>query len=168
MSEELTHLKRPWCWERLKVGGKGMTEDEIGWMASRTQWTWVGWTLGGGDGQGGLVCCGSWSHKELNTTEWLNWTELNWVAQMIKNLLAMQETWAQFLGREDLLEWEWLPTPVLALRIPWTEEPDRLQSMGLQRVGHDWVTNTFTSLSYVEFQKCKKLVNITKTKQTHR
>ena len=34
------------------------------------------WTLGVGDGQGGLVCCGSWCHKELDTTEWLNWTEL--------------------------------------------------------------------------------------------
>ena len=35
-----------------------------------------GWTLGVGDGQGGLACCGSWSRKESDTTEWLNWTEL--------------------------------------------------------------------------------------------
>ena len=35
------------------------------------------WTLGVGDGQGGLACCGSWGHKESDTTEWLNWTELN-------------------------------------------------------------------------------------------
>ena len=41
-----------------------------------TQWTWVGWTLGVGDGQGGVVCCGLWGHKESDTTEWLNWTEL--------------------------------------------------------------------------------------------
>ena len=40
-----------------------------------TQWTWVGWTLGVGDGQGGVVCCGLWGHKESDTTEWLNWTE---------------------------------------------------------------------------------------------
>ena len=39
--EEQTHWKRPWCWERVKAGGKGETEDEIGWMASPTQWTWV-------------------------------------------------------------------------------------------------------------------------------
>ena len=64
-----------------------------------------------------------------------NWASL--VAQMVKNLLAMKETWAQFLGRDDLVEWEWLPTPVLALRIPWTEKPGGLQSMGLQRVRHD-------------------------------
>ena len=45
-------------------------------MASPTQWTWFGWTPGVGDGQGGLACCGSWGHKELDTTEQLNWTEL--------------------------------------------------------------------------------------------
>ena len=42
--EELTHLKRPWCWERLKAGGKGDDRRWDGWMASLTQWTcvWVG------------------------------------------------------------------------------------------------------------------------------
>ena len=40
------------------------------------------WTLGVGDGQGGLVCCDSWGRKESDTTEWLNWTE---VALMVKN-----------------------------------------------------------------------------------
>ena len=39
--EELTHLKRPWCWERLKVGGEGDNRGGDGWMASPTQWTWV-------------------------------------------------------------------------------------------------------------------------------
>ena len=54
---------------------KGMTEDEmVGWHH------WLnghgfGWTPGVGDGQGGLLCCSSWGHKELDTTEWLNWTE---------------------------------------------------------------------------------------------
>ena len=37
-----------------------------------------GWTPGVGDGQGGLVCCSPWGHKELDTAEWLNWTELMW------------------------------------------------------------------------------------------
>ena len=63
------------------------------------------------------------------------------VAQMVKNLLAMQENQVQSLGRKDPLEREWLPTPVF-WTVPWTEEPSGLQSMGLQRVGHDWVTNT--------------------------
>ena len=39
--EELTHLKRPWCWERLKVGGEGNNRGWDGWMVSLTQWTWV-------------------------------------------------------------------------------------------------------------------------------
>ena len=45
-------------------------------MASLTQWTWVGWTPGVGDRQGGLACCGSWGCKESDTTERLNRTEL--------------------------------------------------------------------------------------------
>ena len=39
--EELTHLKRPWCWERLRAGGEGDDREWDGWMASLTQWTWV-------------------------------------------------------------------------------------------------------------------------------
>ena len=69
--EEPTHWKRPWCWERLKVGGEGDDRGWDGWVASPTQWTWV-W-----------VSSGSW----------------------------------------------W-----------WTGRPGMLQSMGSQRVGHDWAT----------------------------
>ena len=69
--EELTHLKRPWCWERLKAGGEGDNRGWDVWIASPTQWTWV-W-----------VRSGSW----------------------------------------------W-----------WTGKPGVLQSMGSQRVRHDWVT----------------------------
>ena len=57
---------------------KGMTEDEMAAWHHRLNAHEFGWTLGFGDGQGGLVCCNSWSHKELDTTERLNWTELNW------------------------------------------------------------------------------------------
>ena len=57
---------------------KGTTEDEIvGWHHRRNGYRF-GWTLGVGDGQGGLVCWGPWGHKESDTTEWLNCTELNW------------------------------------------------------------------------------------------
>ena len=56
---------------------KGMTEDEmVGWQYWHNGHGF-GWTLGVGDGQGGLVYCGSWGCKELDMTEWLNWTELN-------------------------------------------------------------------------------------------
>ena len=57
------------------------------------------------------------------------------MAQTVKYLLAMQETWVQSLGQEDLLEKETaIHSSTLAWKIPWTEEPDRLQSMGSERV----------------------------------
>ena len=56
------------------------------------------------------------------------------VAQMVKNLPAMLETWVQFLGQEDPLEKGMAThTSILAWRIPWTEEPGGLQPMGLQK-----------------------------------
>ena len=73
--KELTHWKRPWYWERLKAGGEGDNRGWDGWISSPTQWTWVWATLGVGDGQGGLVCCSPWCCKELEKTEWLNWTD---------------------------------------------------------------------------------------------
>ena len=77
--EELTHWKRLWCGEGLGARGEGDDRGWDGWMASLTQ-TWVWMTPGVGDGQGGLACCTSWGRKELDTTEWLNWTELNWTS----------------------------------------------------------------------------------------
>ena len=74
--EELTHLKRPWCWEGLKAGGKGDDRGLDGWIHHRLNGHGFGWTLGVGDGQGGLAYCGSWGRKESDMTE--NWTELNW------------------------------------------------------------------------------------------
>jgi len=60
------------------------------------------------------------------------------VAQLVKNLPAVQETWIQSLGWEDPLEKEMVThSSILAWKISWTEEPGGLQSMGLQRVGHD-------------------------------
>ena len=59
------------------------------------------------------------------------------MAQMVKNLLVMQETQAQSLGWEDPLEKEMAThSSILACRIPWTEEPGRLYPLGSQRVGH--------------------------------
>ena len=60
------------------------------------------------------------------------------VAQTVKRLPTMRETWVQSLDREDLLEKEMAThSSILAWNIPWVEEPGRLQSMGSQRVGHD-------------------------------
>ena len=74
--EELTHLKRPWCWERLNAGGEGDNRGWDGSMASLTQWTWV-W-----------VDSGSWWWTRRPSVLWFmgsqsqtwlsDWTELNW------------------------------------------------------------------------------------------
>ena len=65
-----------------------------------------------------------------------SWTSL--VAQMVKHLSMMRETQVQSLGWKDPLEKEMaIHSSTIAWKIPWTEEPGRLQSMGLQRVGHD-------------------------------
>ena len=82
------------------------------------------------------------------TSTHLSWQQDSLVAQTVKNLPAMQENGVQFLGQEDPLE-EGMTThsSILAWEVPWTEEPGGLQSMRLQGIRHDWVTNTFTTLS---------------------
>ena len=77
--EELTHWKRPWCWERLKAGGGGHDRGWDGWMPSLTQWTWV-WTSSGSWWWTGkpsvLQCMGSQRVRHDWEAE-LNWTEIS-------------------------------------------------------------------------------------------
>ena len=93
--------------------------------------------------------CRTWMHLEVILLSEVSQKETNitWyhlykdfpVAQTVKNLLAVQETRVWSLGQEDPLEKGMaIQCSILAWRIPWTEEPGRLQSMGSQRVGHDW------------------------------
>ena len=63
------------------------------------------------------------------------------MAQVVKRLPAMRETWVWSLGWEDLEKEMATHSSTLAWKTPWTEEPGRLQTMGSQRVGHDWVTS---------------------------
>ena len=83
--EELTHLKRPWCWERLKVWGEGDDRGWDGWMASLTQWTWVwvnsrNWWWTGRPGM--LQSMGSQRAGH-------NWgTELNWMETVKGSVIA--------------------------------------------------------------------------------
>ena len=71
------------------------------------------------------------------------------MAQAVKNPPAMQEIWVQSLGQEDPLE-KGMAThsSILAWEISWAEEPGGPQSMGIQRVRHNWATNTLTLWSY--------------------
>ena len=75
--KELTHWKRPYAGKDWRREEKGMTEDEMAGWYHQLDGHGFGWTLGVSDGQRGL-CCSSWSHKESDMTERLNWTELNW------------------------------------------------------------------------------------------
>ena len=74
------------------------------------------------------------------------WTSL--VAQMVKHLSTVWETRVRSLGREDPLEKEMaIHSSTIAWKIPWTEEPGRLQPMGSQRVWHDWATLLYLYLT---------------------
>ena len=83
--KELIHLKRPWCWERLKVGGEGDDQGWDHWMASLTQWTWVwvnsrsGWWTGW---PGVLQSMGSQRAGHDWATE-LNWTTSPWLTYTV-------------------------------------------------------------------------------------
>ena len=77
---------------------KGRTEGEMAGWDHRLDGCESEWTLGVGNGQGGLVCGSSWGHKELDTTEWLNWTELKdgetgqEINQKIKKIIILQHS----------------------------------------------------------------------------
>ena len=98
---------------------KRMTKDEMAGWHHHLNGHEFGWALGVGDGQGGLACCNSWGREESDMTERLNWIyivagqycinfcctaelilfyQTSLVAQLVKNLPAMRETWVQFLG----------------------------------------------------------------------
>ena len=161
--EELIHLERPWCWQTMMVRGEGDDRGWDGWMASPTQWTWVWvgsrswWWTGKPDVLQSMGC------KELDMTEQLNWTPISCKSGPITEtpypfLYLASYTAADpgsILGQEDLLENKMAThSSILAWKIPWTEEPGRLQSMGSQRVGHDWVTSLslFCGINRIQLQ----------------
>ena len=80
------------------------------------------------------------------------WNRASLLAQTVKNLPAIQETWVRAPGQEDPPEKGVAAhSSILAWRIPRTKEPGGLQSMGLQRMGHDWVNNTYLLINIVEW-----------------
>ena len=92
--EQLTHWKRPWCWEGLGAGGEGDDSRWDGWMASLTRWMSLGelreLVM---DREACLACCDSWGCKESNTTERLKWTELKRTLRRIVCLLVFSCNW---------------------------------------------------------------------------
>ena len=77
-------------------------------------------------------------------------SEASLVAQTVKSLPAVHETWVQSLSREDPLEKEMAThSSILAWKTPWMEEPSRLQPMGSQRVRHDWATSLFFLIRWI-------------------
>ena len=139
--KELTHLKRPWCWERLKVG-EGDNRGWDGWMALLTQWTWVWVNFGSWwwAGRPGLL----WSMGSQRVRHDLA-TELNHV----KNWLIGQDPdagkyWVQEKGTTrgwnawmaSPTQWTWVW--VNSRSWWWAGRPGLLWFMESQRVGHDW------------------------------
>ena len=99
-----------------------MTEDdEMGGWHHQLNGHEFEQTPGYGEGQGSLVCCSLWDRKESDTTERLN-----------NNSICLERKELRILEKEMATH-----SSILAWRIPWTEEPGGLQSMGLQRVGHN-------------------------------
>ena len=99
--KELTHLKRPWCWERLKVGGEGDDRWWGGWMASPTRWTWV-WVDSGSwcwTGRPGLLQSMGSQRVEHNWATELNWSDLALTADNPErkgsNLIYWSGLWLQ-------------------------------------------------------------------------
>ena len=90
----------------------------------------------------------SHSHKQDSRVVLQSLVASSLVAQTVKHLPTMRETWVQSLGREDPLEKEMAtPSSTLAWEIPWMEEPGRLQSVGSQRVIYDWATSPYLTFS---------------------
>ena len=119
-----------WIWESQKLSG-----NQAGWKSQMGLIIWA------------KHLRGEQSHhlSPSRNNEFATLTGPSLVAQMVKKLLAMLETQVRPLGWEDPLEKETAThSSILAWRIPWTEELGRLPCMGLQRVGHDWMTNNFT------------------------
>ena len=134
---------------------KGRTEDEMVGLHHWLNGHEFEQALGAGDGQEGLVCCSPWGCKETDMTEWLNWlTDPHYGAETsrlisehhhpfkLTHKIKHHNHTPGMILNESILEKAMAPhSSTLAWKIPWMEEPGRLQSMGSLRVGHDWATS---------------------------
>ena len=121
------------------LGREDPLEKEMATHSSILAWR-IPWT----EEPGGLQSTGS----QRVGHDWVTSLSLSLVAQMVKHLSTMRETWVQSLGWEDILEKEVAThSSILAWKIPWTEEPGRLQSMGSQRVRYNWPTSLYSVIN---------------------
>ena len=117
-----THLKRPWYWERLKVGGEGDDRGWDGWMASPTRWTWV-WVNSGSWWWTGMPGVLQFIGSQRAGHDWdteLNWTELRrtFVGKVMSLLLNMLSRLViTFLSRSKHLLISWLQSPSAAIKL---------------------------------------------------
>ena len=108
LTKELTYLKRPWCWERVKAGREGDYRGQDGLMASPAQWYEFEQTLGAGEGQRSLACCSPWGHKELDTPEWLKNNEQMRTSCIEPGTLLSPLWWPKWPKWERNLKKEWI------------------------------------------------------------
>ena len=104
--KDLTHLERPWCWERLKAGGEGDDRGWDGWMVSRTQWAWksMGWWWTGIPGV--LQSMRSQRVRHDWATE-LNWTGKSWLIQKTQCWEKLRSRgWGGWMA--SLIRWTWI------------------------------------------------------------
>ena len=114
--EELTHWKRPWCWERLRAGGERDDRGWDGWMASPTQWTWV-WV-----NSGSWWWAGTPGMLQSMRLQWVrhDWaTELNWTDMWLWGFLELLSSHFSFLsrGKAKIINWEYYNRSAGNLRI---------------------------------------------------
>ena len=140
-------FSRQECWSELPFPSPGDLPDPGIEPGSPSLFTFMHWRRKWqptpvflpreSQGWGSLVGCRLWRRTESDMTEQLS---LHFTS--VTEFSSLKETQVQFLGREDPLEKEMAIHPsILAWRIPWTEESGRLQSTGLQKVGHDRATS---------------------------
>ena len=125
----------------LGVGDKCDEKHNLYWPQETLRSCWKSWLL--------MYLPYKIYFFKKNPSIWPSWWLISLVAQTLKNLPIVQETQVWSLDWEDPLEKGMtVHSSILAWSIPWTEEPGGLQSMGLQRVGHDWATHTHTWTLY--------------------
>ena len=108
------------------------------WVASWDNWSSVLW--GTRKTIQNIRIYSNWRLRKGFIQQFRGWGTASPMLLQVKNLPAVQEMQVQPLGWEDPWRRKWQPTPVFSTwRIPWPEEPGRLQSKGLQRIKHDWV-----------------------------